>query len=329
MGRDQSGPDARRNVIAVSIVVAVAIIVSIVLHNSTTFVIAGVITAIAAMLILNNLQERALTFIILIGGCAFGLIALCELFYLRDVFVGSLPRMNTVFKFYFQSWALLSVSSGAGLYFILERFRPESLLPRLQRRMQRGVEWLWIAALALLLVAGAAYPIGGAYARTNHFSGAASSLDGMNYLQKCPIIQCGYDTTGDYNAIRWINSNIAGDPVIVEAVGNDYSMYGRVSSFTGLPTIMGWVGHEYQWRVNWLNSGLNSLDFNSRKTDVTTIYTSADPSVVLRLLARYHAQYLFVGELEREAYPGANLQRFGAFMNIVYSADGVTIYSVK
>jgi YYY domain-containing protein len=329
VGRDQSGPYARRNVIAVSIVALVAIIVFIVLHNSATFVVAGVITAFATILILNNLRDRALAFTILIGGCAFGLIALCELFYLRDVFAGSLPRMNTVFKFYFQSWALLSVSSGASLYFVLERFRPEPLLPRLQRWVQRSVAWLWIVGLALLLVASAAYPIGGSYARTNDFTGASSSLDGMNYLQNCSTISCGYNTAGDYYAIRWINSHISGDPVIVEAVGNDYSMYGRVSIFTGLPTIMGWVGHEYQWRVNWLNNGLNAVNFNNRKTDVATIYTSTDPSVVLRLLARYHAQYLYVGELEREAYPGANLQRFGAFMNIVYSADGVTIYQVK
>jgi YYY domain-containing protein len=331
-GREKSGFHAGQGFaskIAVAIVALVAVIVFIVLHNSATFVVAGVITAIAAILILNNLHDRALAFTLLIGGCAFGLIALCELFYLRDVFAGSLPRMNTVFKFYFQSWALLSVTSGAGLYFVLERFRPEPVLPRFQRRMQRGVEWIWIAGLALLLVASAAYPIGGSYARTNHFTGASSSLDGMNYLQNCPTFQCGYNTTGDYYAIRWINSNISGDPVIVEAVGNDYSMYGRVSIFTGLPTIMGWVGHEYQWRVNWLNNGLNGVDFNSRKTDVATIYTSPDASVVLRLLARYHAQYLYVGELEREAYPGANLQRFGAFMNIVYAADGVTIYQVK
>jgi YYY domain-containing protein len=333
-GRDKSGPYAhktsgRADVIAVSIVIVVAIIVFFVVHNSVTLVIAGVITAFAAILILKNLRDRALAFTLLIGGCAFGLIALCELFYLRDVFVGSEPRMNTVFKFYFESWALLSVTCGAGLYFVLDRFRPEPVLPRFQRRIQRGVAWIWVAGFALLLVASAAYPIGGSYARTNHFSGASSSLDGMNYLQTCSQFQCGYNTSGDYYAIRWINSHISGDPVIVEAVGNDYSMYGRISIFTGLPTIMGWVGHEYQWRVNWLNNGLNGADFYNRKNDVQTIYTSPNPKVVLGLMARYHASYIYVGELEREAYPGANLQRFGAFMKIVYSADGVTIYQVQ
>ncbi len=92
---------------------------------------------------------------------------------------------------------------------------------------------------------------------------------------------------------------------------------------------MGWVGHEYQWRVNWLNKSYNSIDFSRRAGDIDSIYTDQHPAVVLTLMARYHAQYLYVGLLEREKYPTANLQRFSAFMQVVYSADGVTIYMVR
>ena len=58
------------------------------------------------------------------------------------------------------------------------------------------------------------------------------------------------------------------------------------------------------------------------------IYTDPNPQVVLALLAHYHAQYVYVGPLEEQKYPKANLQRFAAFMQVVYSADGVTIYKV-
>jgi uncharacterized membrane protein len=92
---------------------------------------------------------------------------------------------------------------------------------------------------------------------------------------------------------------------------------------------MGWVGHEYQWRVNWLNKDQNAVDFNSRGGDVISIYTDPHPAVVLNLLARYHAQYLYVGQLEQLKYPKADLHRFAAFMQVVYSANGVTIYKVK
>lgn len=316
-------------VIALIIAIVVAVIVYFVLPNSATFALAAGIAACGVILILNNLKDRSLAFTLLLGTTAFALIAGCEIIFLRDVFSGSLPRMNTVFKFYFQSWALLSVTSGIGLYFILESFRPPLHIPISQRLMQRGVEVLWVVGLAALLLASAVYPLAGTYARTDHFAQRSNSLDGLDYLQNCPFYMCGYNTSGDYDAIRWINSHIQGDPVIVEAVGSDYTMYGRISAFTGLPTIMGWVGHEYQWRVTWLNNPVNAVDFNSRQSDVQTIYTSSNPNVVLDVMARYNAQYLYVGALERQEYPGANLSRFSAYMQIVYSANGVTIYKVK
>ena len=137
---------------------------------------------------------------------------------------------------------------------------------------------------------------------------------------------------GDYAAIQWINSHIQGDPVIVEAFdtqgGGDYSDYSRISAFTGLPTLMGWLGHEYQWRVNWLNKDYNAADFYRRGADIDQIYTSTNPNLVLALLARYNARYLYVGPLEQQTYSKANLQRFSSFMPIVYSAYGVTIYEV-
>jgi uncharacterized membrane protein len=157
----------------------------------------------------------------------------------------------------------------------------------------------------------------------------SNSLDGINYLRNCKIPDCDYDTSGDYSAIRWLNSHVSGDPVIVEAVGDDYSSYARISAFTGLPTPMGWIGHEYQWRVNWLNNGLNAVDFDSRKSDVESIYTDPHTSVVMGLLARYHVQYLYVGLLEHMKYPTADLRRFSVFLHVVYSANGVTIYQVN
>lgn len=327
-----SAAGARRRVhgwvISLAITAVVAIVVYFTLPNGLVFVLAGGFAAAGSILVLSNLRERSLAFALLLGASAFALIAACEIVFLKDVFAGNFPRMNTVFKFYFQSWALLSVASGTGLYFILERFRPPQNIPVSQRVMQRGVEVLWALGLCILLLAGAVYPLAGAYARTNHFTQRSNSLDGLDYLQNCPLYMCGYNSTGDYYAIRWLNSNVQGDPVIVEAIGGDYTMFGRVSAFTGLPTIMGWIGHEYQWRVNWLNNPLNAVDFNSRKSDVDTIYTSTEPKVVLTVMARYNAQYIYVGPLERQQYPGVNLNRFGAFMQTVYNADGVTIYKV-
>jgi YYY domain-containing protein len=290
------------------------------LRNGATFVVASSITLLGVASVLSQLRDRPRAFILLLGTVAFALVALCEVVFLKDVFADNFPRMNTVFKFYFQAWALLSIASGAGLYFIRESIRPAAMLSKLQRWLQGLVEVLWMVVLLALLLAGAVYPLAGSYARTNHYAQRTNSLDGLAYLQSTD--------PGDYAAIRWLNRNVSGDPVIIEAVGPDYSDYAHISALTGLPAPMGWVGHEYQWRVNWLNKGLNAAEFSRRAGDIDSIYTDAHPDVVMALLAHYNAQYLYVGPFEQAKYPTANLHRFASFMPVVYSADGVTIYKV-
>ena len=293
------------------------------MQNSTTFVVAASIALVAAVLVFYHLRDRSHAFILLLGAVAFGLVAVCEVFFLKDVFAGDFPRMNTVFKFYFQAWAQLSIACGAGLFFILESFRPEKTSALASCVTQHIVRAFWSVGLLVLLLCGMVYPLVGTYARSNHFLVRTNSLDGLAYLQTDAA------NPGDYDAIRWLNANVSGNPVIIEAVGPDYSNYARISAFTGLPTLMGWVGHEYQWRVNWLNNGLNNIDFQRRTADVDLIYTNPDASVVLSVMARYHAEYLYVGALEHQKYPATNLQRFSTFMQVAYNANGITIYKVR
>jgi uncharacterized membrane protein len=141
--------------------------------------------------------------------------------------------------------------------------------------------------------------------------------------------------------------HVEGDGVIVEATGGEYTGFARISTFTGLPTILGWGGHEVQWRVNWLNNPANAADFSRRSADIDAIYTSADQGQVLALLHQYHARYLYVGALEQWKYGGAGLTcslyvgdqsqvqhpvdlgRFAQYLAIAYQANGVTIYQVN
>ena len=217
---------------------------------------------------------------------------------------------------------------------------------------------LWLLVLLLLIVASTAYPLLAPSSRLREYNpanlaytfGPSSSLDGLNYLQHCrppdpgpdTFPTCSIDVTGDYYAIRWINSHIQGDPVIVEGVGDvqrgyDYTLFSRISAFTGLPTLMGWLGHEEQWRLSWLEDPVHYQSFLDQTNAVNTIYTSPNPQQVLATMKQYHAQYLYVGPMERLWYtdynflqlPHIDLQRFGAFMQVVYAGDGVSIYKVK
>jgi uncharacterized membrane protein len=310
-------------VISAVVVLGVALLSFAVLKNGLTFAVAFTIAALGAALALYHLQDRPRAFTMLLGALAFGLVALTEIVFLKDVFAGSYPRMNTVFKFYFQAWALLSITCGAAIYFIYEGIQSVVRYNGWERWVGRGVQVVWSAALLIFFVAGMIYPIVGSYQRTNHYIQRSNSLDGLNYLQS-------YDP-GDYSAIRWLNSHVQGSPVIVEAFGQqggDYSDYGRISTFTGLPTLMGWAGHEYQWRVNWLNDAYNGADFYRRGADISAIYTNTNPETVLSLMKQYNARYLYVGSLEKTTYPQSNLNRFSMYMQKVYSANGVTIYRV-
>ncbi len=327
------------------------------LHNSLTFVVMGDIAVVGAVLVLYHKQNHAFAFTLLVGALAFTLVAACEVIYLRDLFENGYPRMNTVFKFYFQAWTLLSVACGSGLFFLFDAFRhASSRQHRWNFHIPKGISGIWTACFVALVIASLIYPLIAPAARLSTYDPQTHtmtmhpiwSLDGMTYLKTChppdtypdmdsdPVPFCLTDVTHDYDAIRWINANIQGDPIIVEAAdasSEDYSLYALVSSFTGLPTLMGWPGHEIQWRNGWLQSPVNSYSFNRRLSDIDTIYRSTDPQVVLNLMHEYHAQYLYVGSIEYAKYTNtrspANLTRFATFMQTVYNKEGVAIYETN
>jgi uncharacterized membrane protein len=133
---------------------------------------------------------------------------------------------------------------------------------------------------------------------------------------------------GDAKAISWLNENVTGSPIILEASAPiSYQWFSRVSVFTGLPDVLGWADHEDEQRYNY--QPLN------RMTDIGIIYTTPDPDQANELLYYYHVRYIYVGDLERQAYAQqstAGLDKFdrmvGNELRLVYRSDGVTIYAV-
>ena len=105
----------------------------------------------------------------------------------------------------------------------------------------------------------------------------------------------------------------------MEAVGNDYSDYGRISAGTGLPTILGWKGHELQWR------GSTKL-FDGREEEVADIYQSEDPDRVRQLLEQYGIRYVYFGRREQTTYGDNHLSDYAGFLRTVFQQGGVTIY---
>ncbi|MBU3978924.1 hypothetical protein KKE68_04465 [Patescibacteria group bacterium] len=126
----------------------------------------------------------------------------------------------------------------------------------------------------------------------------------------------------DYEAILWLNANISGQPVILEAQGDSYTDYGRVSSNTGLPTVLGWTVHEWLWRGDY---GVPA----PRITEVKDIYETKDLALTQKLLEKYKVKYVFIGALEYEKYPALDEQKFNKLGKLVFQKDRTKIYELK
>jgi uncharacterized membrane protein len=100
---------------------------------------------------------------------------------------------------------------------------------------------------------------------------------------------------GDFSAVQWLNANTRGQPVILEANGDSYTNYGRISMATGLPTVQGWFVHEWLWRGN-------AEMISERVNEVATVYESDDLPATQAILVKYQIQYIIIGKLERDAF---------------------------
>jgi YYY domain-containing protein len=224
-----------------------------------------------------------------------------EFVYLRDNFG---MRLNTIFKFYYQAWLMFGVAALFGLHYLLRHVRPLGML-------------VTAVYLALLMVA-LLFPVYAVSSRGIEYRGPVSAferepatLDGLAYLRR--------SSPDDHAAILWLRQNVAGTPVILEAVGGQYSSYGRVSASTGLPTLLGWAGHQHQWRGQ-------TPEPAQREPAVRAIYSQPDWQSVVDLLNRYQVAYIYVGPQERSSYGSQGLAKFHEMLPVAYANGSVTIY---
>ena len=214
-------------------------------------------------------------------------------------------RMNTIFKLYYQAWILLAIASAFSLYF-LNSTRPPS------GSIGKWAMQLWWVIVGGLFLASLYYPVEAAATKSGN--DGQRTLDGLSHVSR--------SSPGEYAAIQWLRDNAEEGDGIVEAVGDSWSAYGRVSSSTGLPTVLGWPWHEHQWRGS-------REPFEGREEDVRTIYTTSDASEARRLLETYDVQYVVVGPRERSSYGTAGLAKFQAIGDAVFESEGVTVYRVR
>ncbi|GAB4481227.1 MAG: DUF2298 domain-containing protein [Anaerolineae bacterium] len=227
-----------------------------------------------------------------------------EFVYLRDNFG---QRLNTIFKFYYAAWLLFALASAYALH-------------TLSARQRAAGQAALIVVSAALIAAGLIYTIYGLATKTNDFTRPPDqppTLDGLDFFRRT--------NPAEYEAILWLSQNAAPDEIVLEAVGGAYTGYARVSSMTGLQTVIGWANHERQWR------GSRFDEFAAgREEHVREIYNTSSLPRALELLRQYDVTYIFVGSLERspEFASSAGVEKFERVLTAVYRNGPVAIYRV-
>ena len=258
------------------------------------------LAAFAVYAVFESGRPRApYRFLWLLVAAALLLVGLGEFVYVQDVFDGTPSyRFNTIFKAGYQAWFLFAIAAGCALFWSA-------------RWLGRRVRVVWLTGLGALVLLAAVYPVLGSYSRSGTFSRTAT-LNGIAWLEK--------DAPGDAAAIKWMRSNVRGAPTVLEATGRDFDPEGRgrVSTFTGLPTVLAWGGHQVQW----------GHDPGSRGDDVQTIYSTPDMAEAEQLLDRYDVRYVFVGSLEKQDYSEAALAKFSKLGSVAFAEDGTVVYRI-
>lgn len=247
-------------------------------------------------------------FVITLGLCAIGLILIPEVIYIQDIYSGDYKRANTMFKLTYQAFIMFGVCFG---YIFLRLL----WFGTTKRQKRFAAVTLILFSLSACYVQNAVNSWYGNIFRPEKYKGLDSTAHMVNTMPD------------DNKAITWLNDNVTGTPVVLEAPGDSYTDYERVSVMTGLPTVLGWHTHEWLWK-----SDLALLD--ARAADIQLIYTSADVNEVKALLEKYDVSYIYVGGLEKDKYPDINhnlLKSLGeiVFLSPVEGAKDYETYIIK
>ena len=229
------------------------------------------------------------------------LIFLPEVIFVKDIYIASHHRANTMFKLTYQGFVIFYLFSG---YIIT------SIILSIKKPF---FKLLAVLTSSVVIASILIYPYFGVksfYGELKIYKG----LDGEAWLER--------DYPGLYSAILFFRENTFGQPIILEAAGDSYTDFNVISAYSGLPTVSGWFVHEWLWR--------GTPEFpQARANDVSQIYLTQNLEEAKNLLSKYNVSYVVVGTFERQKYPTLNEEKFEKIGRMVFSNSGVNIYQLS
>ncbi|MFP3895811.1 MAG: DUF2298 domain-containing protein [Anaerolineales bacterium] len=305
---------------SLSLVMLIAVTVFFIRSGLWLWAMLVLLIGMTGLALFHSGRDRAAFMRRLMVFAALCILWVVEIVYLKDFLAGSeWRRMNTVFKFHIQAWVLFGLALGG-------------ILSILWCKVKGCLGAVWQGVLLLGLVSSMVYTVLAVPARVSQrFPNAQppmGTLDGTAYMKTAiyfwPDEGSAIHLEYDRQAIVWLWKNVEGTPVIAEAPLGYYREGGlRVCSYTGLPTIIGaHVNEQRPWK-----------QLGSRQEDAEAIFQSEDVDGVQEILAKYRVRYVYVGQLERNAYDPDGLAKFDilvhrGIMRRVFHNEGVDIYEV-
>ncbi|MAR34681.1 MAG: hypothetical protein CL714_04040 [Chloroflexi bacterium] len=229
---------------------------------------------------------------------AFILLYLSELFYVKDIFNN---RMNTIFKFHYQVWIVFSITSGITLKFLL------------QHNFKKITKYIFSVTIIILLTSNIYFVTTSYLTKIKESSNANPNLSSTNHLE---------NNTNKYKLIRYLKQNSNHNDVLIETKGQSYTLDSQISSESRIPTILGWVGHQLQWRSN-------HDEIFDRETDIDTFYMSNDSKEIINIINKYSITMIIIGPNEIQKYNINSLDKLLHISEIIYKNNDYTLLRVK
>ncbi|MCR4313519.1 MAG: DUF2298 domain-containing protein, partial [Candidatus Roizmanbacteria bacterium] len=238
----------------------------------------------------NETMKQSNNFLLILFSFGLFLTIIPEFFYIKDIYPQHF-RANTMFKLGYQAFSMMGIASIVTFYLL--------------KNMKRSIIYYVLSAIfVLLLFFTSIYPffsVPSYYGKLNR----PVELDGQVWLKT--------SAPEDNEIIDYLNKNEKGQPVILEAQGDSYTDYERISAFTGLPTVAGWWVHEWLWR--------GSSDIvGKRILEVVTLYESSNIFDTESLIKKYQIKYVVISRLERQKYPNLDDKKWSKIGKLIFTS---------
>jgi uncharacterized membrane protein len=174
--------------------------------------------------------------------------------------------------------------------------------------------WIVLAFACLFLAGGLVYPLSAITSRVAETPPGGPTLDGFSFL-----------SADDRAAVRWISqqNTPAGRVVVAEGLGNEYDpTTAGMATYSGAATVLGWAGHELQWRGPIAEIGI-------REGDLASLYHDAPADQIKPILDRYGIAYVVVGDVERRVYGDGVTSRFDDVLPVAFESGSTVIYRAR